>query len=207
MVTVKLFVEGGGDNKALRTECRKAFNSFLLKVGFDGSMPRIVACGSRNNAYKDYCTAIKNGEKAVLLIDSEAPVDAESCVEPEKWKPWNHLKNRDGWDCPERGLDEECHLMVEVMESWFLTDTNALKGYYGQNFIENILPQNKSIEKISKIDILDALKKATARTNKGNYNKGSHSFKILSLIDSRKVTAKSQWAKRFVDLLTKKMVE
>jgi len=31
--TVKLFVEGGGDSKALRSECRAAFSSFLQKSG------------------------------------------------------------------------------------------------------------------------------------------------------------------------------
>ena len=46
MKAVKLFVEGGGDSHALRTECRAAFSSFLQKAGFSGHMPRIVASGS-----------------------------------------------------------------------------------------------------------------------------------------------------------------
>lgn len=76
MSTVKLFVEGGGVSKSLRTECRAAFSSFLQKSGLSGFMPRIVASGSRNEAYSDYCTALKNGENAVLLIDSETEVIA-----------------------------------------------------------------------------------------------------------------------------------
>jgi hypothetical protein len=72
--TVKLFVEGGGDRHNLRVECRAAFSEFLLKAGLAGYLPRIVACGSRHEAYGDYCTALRNSEKALLLVDSEGPV-------------------------------------------------------------------------------------------------------------------------------------
>ena len=99
---VKPIREGGGDRKSLRTECRSGYNSFLQKAGLSGYMPRIVASGSRNAAYSDYCTAIKNGEDAVLLVDSESEVilpkdDPGIEVENSKtWKPWYHLVNRHG---------------------------------------------------------------------------------------------------------------
>ena len=95
--TVKLFVEGGGDGKSLRTECRAAFSSFLRKSGLTGYMPRVVASGSRNSAYSDYCTAIKNGELAVLLVDSETEViiptddDDFDVDNPRTWKRQNDL--------------------------------------------------------------------------------------------------------------------
>ena len=50
MVGVKLYVAGSGDAKPLKTACRKGFSEFLKKVGLTGRMPRIVACGSRENA-------------------------------------------------------------------------------------------------------------------------------------------------------------
>lgn len=54
----KLFVEGGGNhNDALKTECRRAFTALLEKAGFKGRLPRVVACGSRRNAYEQFCTA------------------------------------------------------------------------------------------------------------------------------------------------------
>ena len=74
MTTVKLFVEGGGDSNSLRIECRAAFNHFLQKAGLAGKMPRIIASGSRKAAYDDFCTAIRNGEEAMLLVDSEIAV-------------------------------------------------------------------------------------------------------------------------------------
>ncbi len=216
---VKLFVEGGGDSKSLHTECRKAFSAFLQKAGLSGCMPRIVACGSRNNAFDDYCTAIKNHEEAVLLVDSEVPViidpnmSEEEKTDIKKWKPWYHLKNRknqtgeltDNWNVPQNAKDTDCHLMVEVMETWFLADVEAIKKYYANKFTENCLPKNLDIEKVSKRDILSSLCDATKNTQKGSYNKSNHSFDILALIDPEKVKNRSPWAKRFIELLTEKM--
>ena len=215
MNTVKLFVEGGGSSKSLHTECRMAFSSFLKKAGFVGHMPRIVACGSRNEAYSDYCTAINNGETAVLLVDSEAPViiPPGTTEEYESWKPWHHLKNRrspngqmtDNWDKPQGGSEIDCHLMVESMESWFLADPEALKTYYGKDFCDNALPKNPNIEELAKEKVLESLKHATNHTQKGVYDKGRHSFELLGCISQKKVTHQSQWANRFVVLLSSKL--
>lgn len=54
---VKIYVEGGGNLARLKRKCRQAFSSFFKRAGFKDRMPRIVACGSRNNAYDDFCTA------------------------------------------------------------------------------------------------------------------------------------------------------
>ena len=72
---VKLYVEGGGDTNALRTACREGFTSFITKAGLV-KRPRVVACGSRRDAFESFCTAIAVGEEAMLLVDSEAPVPA-----------------------------------------------------------------------------------------------------------------------------------
>jgi len=37
----------------------------------------VVACGSRQMAYEDYCVAVRNGQPAMLLVDSEAPVQEQ----------------------------------------------------------------------------------------------------------------------------------
>ena len=215
MKTVKLFVEGGGSSKNLHTECRRAFNSFLSKSGLEGHMPRIVPCGSRNEAYSDYCTAIKNGEEAILLVDSESPVIIPQDVtdDDRTWKPWHHLKNRrgqdgqlsDNWGKPQNATDNDCHLMVELMESWFLADIDALKQYYGQGFNESCLPRRTNIENISKSDVEKALKTATKNTQKGIYSKGKHSFEILERINPYKVIEQSKWANRFIKLVSEKM--
>lgn len=206
---VKLYVEGGGDTAALKTACREGFTTFITKAGID-KRPRIVACGSRRNAFESYCTAIANGEDAVLLVDSEDPVNAQPQTDkPDTWQPWQHLKARagDGWGKPDGVPDTDCHLMVQCMESWFLADRAALKAFFGQGFKENQLPAvANSVEQVAKIQVYEALAIATKECKtKAQYGKGEHSFKLLAEISPAIVVAASPWAKRFVDELKKKM--
>ena len=198
---MKLFVEGGGESKALRTECREAFNTWLRIVGLK-SFPRIVASGSRNDAYNDFKTAIKNGESAMLLVDSEAAVDANHQLGAcDSWLPWDHLQARDGWVKPVQSNDLDCHLMVQCMENWFLSDVAALSKFFGQGFKPNKVPAaNPTIEAVAKAAVFDGLGIASANCKtKDAYGKGLHSFKILKLIDAKLVIANAPWAKRFAD--------
>ena len=194
MVSIKLYVEGGGDTKDLKSACREGFKTFIEKAGLGGMMPKIVACGTRRNAYEDFVIAHKNGS-AMLLVDAEEPVKEAGS--------WRHLKVREDWDCPDGATDDQCHLMVQFMESWFLADRDALKEYYGQRYRENALPQNPQIEQIAKDDVLGGLANATRETSKRHYNKGSHSFEILAKLDPEKVKNASPYAKRFIEALFK----
>jgi len=198
----KLFVEGGGDNDALKTECRKGFRKFLEKAGLEGRTPRIIACGGRSRAYDQFRVAIDmagDDDVFILLVDSEAPVAAPA----ESPRPWGHVKNRegDGWDKPNGATDDDLHFMVECMESWFLADQQTLESFFGQGFRQGALPANPQVEKISKTDIYNGLKSATRDTQKGVYGKGAHSFKILAVIDPIKVREAAPYAARFLDHL------
>lgn len=194
MVSVRLYVEGGGDNKALRAKCRQGFASFLEKAGLTGRMPRIVACGGRENAYDSFKTGHEiKGFKATLLVDAEKEVTADN--------PWRHLKSRDGWDKPKGATDDQCHLMVQVMESLFLADKDALESFYGQGFRRRALPRNPNVEQVSKQDVVNGLERASDGTGKGRYNKGRHSFEILARVDPGKVRKGSDYADRFVRAL------
>lgn len=205
---VKLYVEGGGDASALKAACRKGFAMFLEKAGFKGHMPRIVACGSRRDAYDSFCTAVEIGESAFLLVDSEAPIAFQNQQgECDAWLPWQHLAQGDQWQKPANADDLQCHLMVLCMESWFLADRENLQSFFGQGFQVNQLPPiANAIESVGKQEVYQSLASATrACKTKAQYGKGEHSFKILALIDPAKVTASSPWAKRFTDELKKKM--
>jgi Domain of unknown function (DUF4276) len=207
---VKLFVEGGGDSNQLKTECRRGFSSFFEKAGLKGKMPRIVACGSRQDAYNDFVTALNSNEDAMLLVDSEQAVDAslKGADDYESWKPWEHLARREGdnWNKPNTATNTHCHLMVQCMENWFLADRQALKDFFGVDFKENQLPStSRPIEEVDKSQVYDSLAKATKDCQKGSYGKGAHSFKILQQIDPQKVTAAAPWAKRCVAVLKEKM--
>ena len=75
-MTVKVYVEGGGNTRELRARCREGFSSFFGKEGLVGRMPKIVACGGRKGAYMKFRTAMASGnerEFIVLLVDSEGP--------------------------------------------------------------------------------------------------------------------------------------
>ena len=193
----RLYVEGGGDSKALRTECRRGFSEFLRKAGLEGRMPRIVASGSRGNAYDSFRTAVSatssNSGSPMLLVDAEGPVTSAG--------PWDHLHERDCWVRPQGAGDEQCHLMVQCMESWFLADRLSLAGYFGNGFRESALPGNPAVEAIPKADVLDGIDQAARNTSKGGYSKGEHSFRLLAKVDPSRVTTVSPWASRFVAAL------
>ena len=208
---VKIYVEGGGDAAALKTACRQGFTMFLEAAGLKGHMPRVVACGGRQDAFESYCTAVQSGDDAVLLVDSEAPVLAQhqEGAESATWQPWGHLKQRqgDGWDKPADVADTDCHLMVQCMESWFLADKATLKKFFGQGFKERSLPAaGNAVETVSKEFVYQSLANATKDCKtKAQYGKGEHSFKLLALVDPAAVTAASPWAARLVAQMRIKM--
>ncbi len=195
MVRVKLLVEGGGDGKRkpVNRECRKGFSLFLEKAGL-GRMPEITACGGRRKAYEKFERELGNGDdEVVLLVDAEGPVTSRT--------PWEHLKARDDWDRPPGARDDQCHLMTQVMESWFLADIQAIRDYYGPGFQENALPKYPNVEDAPKQDVLDGLDKAARRTAKRGYvkDKGKHSFEILARLEPGKVQQSAPSAKRFIE--------
>ena len=197
---VKVYVEGGGDGKDLRTRCRRGFSFFFEKANLAGRMPQIIACGGRSSAFDKFRRAFesrKAEEFIVLLVDSEDPVADGSGT-------WRHLRRRDDWERPQDATDEHAYLMVQCMESWFLADKDALATYFGRGFNRNNLPGHKDIEEVAKDDVLDGLKNATRQCKKGEYSKGSHSFGILERIDPGKLLAASPHADCLINTLREK---
>lgn len=192
-----MYVEGGGNSKALKTKCREGFSEFFRKTGLEGRMPKIIACGPRRTAYDDFCTALKQtntGDFIILLVDSEAEVTPGD-------SPWEHLRKRDEWTKPRRAKNENAHLMVQCMEAWFIADRDNLREYFGQYFKPNALPPRNDIENIIKTDLEKALEKATRETRKGAYHKGRHAFDILASLNPDKVKTCSPHVERLVKAL------
>ncbi len=202
---VRVYAEGGGnDCNQLRTDMREAFSKFFENAGLKDRKPRLIPCGSRENAFNDFCMALAQGKNALLLVDSEGPVLSSQTSTINHFEPWAHLKVQDHWIKPSHAHDEDCHLMVQCMESWFFADLEAVSNFYGQGFkANNTLVQ--PIEKICKDDVFKALNKATkdCKTS-AKYGKGPHSFKLLALISPDKVMKASPWAKRFIDEIKKR---
>lgn len=197
---VKIYVEGGGDSESLRSELRRAMSKLLKKLDLK-KMPAIIACGGRNQTFDRFQTAVREGKDQVfLLVDSEASVG-----QSHEFLPWEHLKQRDDWSSTDNMDDDQCHLMVQCMESWFLADPEALKVFFKQGFVEkHIPPQGQDVEAISKNQVLTKLENATRNSTKGAYRKGDHSFEILEKIAPEKIKAASKWAERFFNTLIEK---
>lgn len=195
-MSVHLYVEGGGRSNALRAECRRGFHEFLTKAGLRGNLPRVVACGSRQDAFDRFCTAFgKNPSSAMLLVDSEDAVAGRSA--------WEHLMRQDRWPKPDGATEEHCHLMIQCMESWFLGDRTAVGAFFGQGFHVASLPaQERAIETVPKGEVYSTIQNATRRCKvKAPYGKGDHSFKLLARIDAQAVILASPAAKGLIDAL------
>ncbi len=193
MVKTKVYVEGGGGKQQNR-DCRKGFTEFLTKAGVPSGTIEIEACGPRGEAYNTFRADSRKGLPAILLVDAEGPVTTRST--------WRHLKGNDNWDRPEGATDGQCHLMVQVMESWFLADLKTLESFFGTGFLRRAFPGNPNVEDVPKHDVLNGLERATRNTGKGRYSKGAHSFNILAMLDPEKVKKASPHANRFIESLS-----
>lgn len=118
--------------------------------------------GEANRDFEIACKA-KPSAWTILLRDSEGP--------PRR-NPKGAAANRAFW-------------MVEMMESWFHADQDALAKFYGAKFRRQALKANPNVEEIAKKDLVSGLSRATQKTSKGDYfrNKTSHGPRLLALID------------------------
>jgi len=200
-VKVKIYVEGGGDNRATRTRCREGFARLIEKAGFEGRMPRIVACGKRGAAFSDFETAVKwaaSDEYPLLLVDSESAV-----IGTDRWA---HLKKKDGWNRPHNATDDQLHLMVQCMETWIVADPDAVRDFFGQHLIESALPATGSLETHSKDDIQSSLEKATSQCGRDRaYRKGKRPFQLLGQLDAGKLRKLLPHFSRFCECLNNKL--
>lgn len=196
-MSVRIYVEGGGNNKDTLKRCNEGFASYCRKLTPANHSAGIVACGGRQQAFNRFSTAVGSSEAddvCVLLVDAEAPVTSETV---------QHLHSRDGWNFP--ALDRhKVFLMVQAMEAWFLADRETLTKFYDGGFLAGSLPGSPTdVEAVPKDDLESKLKHASHATkSKGEYHKVKHGFALLALIDPDKVGNGSPHAKRFNEFLS-----
>lgn len=190
---IRLYIEGGGSKGDGRTKLRKGFREFLREVDFKTKESaisfKIIMSGSRHEALRDFrngCEDHPDGFNC-LLVDSELPVNDG---------PLKHLEGTEkNWDLS--GVREtQCQLMVQVMESWFLCDLEALMEYYGSGLKTKLIKIGETVESISKQDINNRLETATRDTKKGKYHKIHHAHELLGKIRAQQVRLKSKHCDR-----------
>jgi len=196
-MSVRIFIEGGGSPKSMHL-LRLGFQEFFRNGLPNRQLPKIEMCGSRTETYKDFCNSLNNSfdNFCLLLVDSEGPVTTPS--------PWDHLTSIDGWGNP--GVtDDNCHLMVQIMESWFVADVNSLRSYYGRAFLCKHIPNNLHVESIDKNRILKSLEMATHRLPRkiGLYHKIKHASDLLKRLDVRTVRLVAPHCDRLFTVLEK----
>ena len=199
MKEIRIYVEGGGDGSDSRAAIRQGFSRFLRSLHDLARAKRsglkVVLCGPRQQAYRDFQTALRANPESlnVLLVDSEEAVSASS--------PRDHLRNRihDGWHLDV--ADGQVHLMVQVVEAWLIEDPDTLAKYYGQGFRRNALPKAEDVEAVDKTRLHSALVRATEKTQKNRYHKITHCSELLARIDPGLVRQKARHCDRmFRDL-------
>lgn len=174
MVKSLIFLEGGGNVTELRARCRNAFTSLFSKCGLEGKLPRFVACGSRQDAFKRFKTALSDGNDynfLAMLIDSEDPVEEIELT-------WKHLKTRDNWAQPRGAIDDQVLFMTTCMETWIIADLSTLATYYGSNFNKKLIPTT-NLESRNRHEVFGDL----VNVSDGKYSKGKQSFEVLSKIN------------------------
>jgi hypothetical protein len=199
MVTeIAIHLEGGGHTSETLAPFRQGMSAFLKPAVEEARKRkirwRIIPCGGRKEAFDSFCDALKNEPNAfhILLVDAEETVTK---------KGWEHLQARKGdqWYKPAKATEEQCHLMIVTMETWFLADPDAVKEFFKlkKGFDANALPAIPPppkppklaavLEAMSKNSVNAVLKKATKDTADAQYEKIKHGAKLLAKIDPQKV--------------------
>lgn len=91
--------------------------------------------------------------------------------------------------------------MVQTMETWFVADLEALKGYYGQGFNPNPIPKRGNVEEIEKDKLFSMLEESTRRTSKKAYHKVKHVPSLLGNLNEKVVREKALYSERLFAML------
>lgn len=198
MVRVKICIEGGGSGREHDETFRQAWTRFFAAAGLNRRMPRIVRGEGRTRTFDKFRESLqrrRRDEIVIMLVDSEGPVAADH-------NAWQHLQARpeDNWEQPPEADDDSAYLMVQVMETWFLADRDALRRFFGTRLNENNFRQWTGLEEVPKDTVINALERATSNCRKP-YSKGKVSFELLGQIDPEQVAVACPHARELLDYL------
>jgi hypothetical protein len=190
-------MEGGGQTAEAKAAIRQGMGEFLRSLRESARRKgwhwKVVACGSRTQARDAFLNARTQEPtvQAILLVDAETAVTGASR---------QHLATHDRW--PLAGVpDLDVHLMAQVMETWLVSDPEALHAFYGQGFHAGALPSHVDLEQVSKEQIAQSLENATKGTQKGRYHKVDHGSRLLERVQPAVARGRCQHCERLFSVL------
>ena len=193
---VWLLIEGGGSGETSDKDFRQAWGRFFEAAGLTGRLPKVVRGEGREQTFDKFKSALRRrrrDEIVLVLVDSEGPV-------ADGQPPWQHLRNQDNWERPPDADDDSAHLMVQLMETWFLADRGALRSFFGSSFNENSFQGWQNLEDVHKDTVLNAMERATRDCQKP-YRKGRVSFELLGKLNPALVAAACPHADQLLQYL------
>jgi hypothetical protein len=197
---VRVYVEGGAEGKPANSDFRRGWKTFLNELhelarekGY--ASLEVVRGKNRSNAFRRFTGHMTEhpNDLCVLLVDAETAVSEHTRV-------WEVVANRggDGWRRPSWATERHLYLMVHFVETWLLTDQDALQSFFGRGFTQRPLPRT-NLEARSKDEIEEALKKATQDSSKGSYRHGQ-AHEIIGIVDPDKAKTLSHGRRLFCSL-------
>lgn len=180
---VRLYVEGGAEGSTADSDFRRGWKKFLTELhelarnnGYHSL--EVVRGKGRGNTFRRF-TKHENeypNDLCVLLADAETRV-------PEGALVWDIVAHREGdkWQRPAWATERHLYLMVHFVETWLLTDQDALQKFFKRGFNQKKLPTT-NLEARSKDEIEQALEKAT----QGAYKHGQ-AHEIIEIINPDRV--------------------
>lgn len=194
---VRIYIEGGAEGRNADADFRRGWKKFLSDLhqtarahGYH-SLEVVRGKGRRNTfeRFQRYHAEFPN-DLCVLMVDSETGVPAGILM-------WDVVARRtgDNWQRPKWATERHLYLMVQFVETWLVTDPEALKAFFKQGFDSTQLPTDK-LEERSKGDIEQALKRATRHSRKGEYQH-RHATEILATLRPERVRTLSHGERLF----------
>jgi hypothetical protein len=175
---IRVYFEG---NKLLKASFRRFFSELESDAHEAASEIEFIAA---RNGPSDYRKALRTHPHAwnILLKDSE-----------------EHMPKNPTALCKRHGINPrlvaDVFWMVELMESWFLADPDALAEYYGRDFSANAIPRTQDVERIPKSEVLKRLKRAT----RNKYHKVKHAPHLLERLDPIRVQKHATHCRKLFD--------
>lgn len=184
---VRVYIEGGAEGRIADRDFRRGWKKFLDELHKlarnNGYNSLEIVCGkSRQNVFHRFTKYnIEHPNDLCVLI-----VDAETAV-PTGAQVWETVACRkgDNWERPTWATERHLYLIVQFVETWLLTDQDALQRFFKRGFNPRSLPTT-NLEERPKKDIEQALKEATKGSSKGSYRHGQ-AHEILEFVRPKRV--------------------